>query len=154
MEQLLSLQPPPHGMPNFVNPPSQRGINLACNILCLIVATLCVLIRLHTKIFIQRSPGWDDRKQYPSIIRMGRLTLLDVCFIAWVGLISISEKRYLLKSFMKLGLVIYASLLLVLNPVAGVHQWDIEPNNLQMWIKVSLLFLYLVYYTICRDGIL
>ena len=43
---------------------------------------------------------------------------------------------------MKLGLIIYASLLLVLNPVAGMHQWDIEANNLQIWIKVSLLFLY------------
>ena len=73
MEQLLNLQPPPHVMPNFVNPPSQRGVNLACNIFCLTVATLCVLIRLHTKIFIQRSPGWDDRKQHPSIIEMYRL---------------------------------------------------------------------------------
>ena len=54
---------------------------------------------------------------------------------------------------MKLGLVIYASLQLVLNPVAGVHQWDIEPNNLQIWIKVSLLLLYLVYDMICRDSI-
>ena len=55
---------------------------------------------------------------------------------------------------MKLGLVIYASLLLVLNPVAGVHQWDIEPSNLQIWIKVSFLLLYLVHDVICRDGIL
>ncbi|KAK0514360.1 hypothetical protein JMJ35_002977 [Cladonia borealis] len=104
MEQLLevpSLQPPPHVIPNFINPPSQRGANLACNILCLTVATFCVLTRLHTKIFILRSLGWDDY----------------VCFMAW------------------LGLLIYASLLLVLNPIAGVHQWDIEANNLQIWIK-------------------
>ena len=73
MEQLLNLQPPPHVMPNLVNPPSQRGVNLACNIICLTVATLCVLIRLHTKIFIQRSPGWDDREQHSSIIGMARL---------------------------------------------------------------------------------
>ena len=76
MEQLLevpSLQPPPYVIPNFVNPPSQRGANLACNILCLIVATFCVLIRLHTKIFILRSPGWDDCKQHPPISGRGRL---------------------------------------------------------------------------------
>ena len=42
----------------------------------------------------------------------------------------------------KLGLIIYASLLLIMNPFAGVHQWNIEANNLQIWIKVSLVFLY------------
>ena len=76
MEQLLevpSLQPPPHVIPNFVNPPSQRGANLACNILCLAVATFCVLTRLHTKIFILRSLGWDDCKQRPFVIGRGRL---------------------------------------------------------------------------------
>ena len=72
MGQLLevpSLQPPPHVIPNVVNPPSQRGANLACNMLCLIVATICVLTRLHTKIFILRSSGWDDCKQHPSVGR-------------------------------------------------------------------------------------
>ena len=76
MEQLLkvpSLQPPPHVIPNFINPPSQRGANLACNILCLTVATFCVLTRLHTKIFILRSAAWDDCKQRPFVIERGRL---------------------------------------------------------------------------------
>ena len=84
MEQLLSLQPPPHVMPNFVDPPTQRGVNLACNILCLTVATSCVLIRLHTKIFIQRSPGWDDRKQHPSITGMARL-IFSRCVLYGLG---------------------------------------------------------------------
>ena len=142
MEQLLSLQPPPHVMPDFVNPPSQRGVNLACNILCLTVATLCVLIRLHTKIFIQKSPGWDDRKQHPSMIGMGRL-ILSRCLLYRLGRSNQyfnTSGQHLLSLSMQLGLVIYASLLLVLNPVAGVHQWDIEPNNLQIWIKVSFTF--------------
>lgn len=87
MEQLLdvsSLQPPPNVIPNFVNPPSQRGANLACNILCLTVATFCVLTRLHTKIFIQRSPGWDDRKQPPSIIGMDML-IFSRCMLYRLG---------------------------------------------------------------------
>lgn len=84
MEQLLSLQPPPHVMPNFVNRPSQRGVNLACNILCLSVATLCVLIRLHTKIFIHKSPSRDDRKQHPSVTRMARL-IFSRCVLYGLG---------------------------------------------------------------------
>ena len=87
MEQLLevpSLQPPPHVIPNFVNPPSQRGANLACNILCLTVATLCVLTRLHTTIFIRRSPGWDDCKQHPSVFGSGRL-IFSRCVLYRLG---------------------------------------------------------------------
>ncbi len=87
MEQLLevpSLQPPSHVIPNLVNPPSQRGANLACNILCLTVATLCVLIRLHTTIFIRRSPGWDDCKHHPSVIGRGRL-IFSRCVLYRMG---------------------------------------------------------------------
>ena len=87
MEQLLevpSLQPPPYVNTNFVNPPSQRGANLACNVLCLTVATFCVLTRLHTKIFILRSPGWDDCKKHPSVIRRGRL-IFSRCVLYRLG---------------------------------------------------------------------
>ena len=73
LPEVPSLQPPPHVIPNFVNPPSQRGANLACNILCLTVATFCVSTRLQTKIFILRSLGWDDCKQRPYVMRRGRL---------------------------------------------------------------------------------
>ena len=87
MDQLLevpSLQSPPYVISNSVNPPSQRGANLACNILCLAVATLCVLIRMHTKILILRSPGWDDCKQHSSVTGRGRL-IFSRCVLHRLG---------------------------------------------------------------------
>lgn len=63
LEQLLEgpgLEPPPGVLPNFVHPQSQTGANLACNILCLTLATICVAIRLYTRFVITHSHGWED----------------------------------------------------------------------------------------------
>lgn len=63
LEQLLEgpgLEPPPGVLPNFIHPQSQSAANLACNITCLIVATICVAIRVYTRFVITRSHGWED----------------------------------------------------------------------------------------------
>lgn len=75
LEQLLEgpgLKPPPGVLPNFIDPPSQSAANLACNITCLTVATICVAIRMYTRLVITRSHGWEDY----------------TCVIAWLGLIA------------------------------------------------------------------
>ena len=63
MEQLLEgpgLEPPPGVIPNFVSPPSQKAANVACQSVCLTLATFCVFIRMYTRFFIIRSHGWED----------------------------------------------------------------------------------------------
>ncbi len=63
LEQLLEgpgLEPPPGVLPNFSDPQSQSVANLACNITCLTVATICVAIRMYTRFVITRSHGWED----------------------------------------------------------------------------------------------
>ena len=63
MEKLLEgpgLKPPPGIIPNFIDPPSLYGINIAVNSTCLIVATICVAIRAYTKFVIMRIHGWED----------------------------------------------------------------------------------------------
>lgn len=70
LEQLLEgpgLQPPPGVLPDFIHPQSQSAANLACNILCLTVATLCVAIRLYTRFVITRSHGWEDCEFYVAL---------------------------------------------------------------------------------------
>lgn len=75
LEQILEgpgLEPPPGVLPNFIDPQSQSAANLACNIICLTVATICVAIRIYTRFVITKSHGWEDY----------------TCVIAWLGLIA------------------------------------------------------------------
>lgn len=57
-----SLSPPPGVTPNFQNPESNARTCVIASIVCVIIAALFVLARLWSKLFIVRSPGWDDGK--------------------------------------------------------------------------------------------
>ena len=59
-----ALTPPPGVMPNFAAPNhSARIYTILCSILLGIVYVF-VIIRLYVKIWIKRSPGFDDRKTF------------------------------------------------------------------------------------------
>lgn len=66
LEELPGMKPPSGVIPNLLNPPTMQNVNLLCQITCLSVSTICVVIRMYTKIVIDRSPGWEDcTPEYP-----------------------------------------------------------------------------------------
>lgn len=58
--ELPGMEPPLGEVPNLINPPTMENINLLCQVSCLTLSTVCVLIRMYTKIYIIRSHGWED----------------------------------------------------------------------------------------------
>lgn len=61
--------PPPDGvLSNFIDPPSRANSYIIVNSIALALMILCVSLRLYAKIWIIRSPGWDDGKYNPQSI--------------------------------------------------------------------------------------
>ena len=57
----ISSVPPPYGViPNFIDPPSKVYLDIITQSVCLPIATILTLIRVYTKIYLIRSPGWED----------------------------------------------------------------------------------------------
>ena len=50
------------GPPNYVNPPSRGWEIETAALTTIIVALVCVIARMYTKICITRTYGWDDCK--------------------------------------------------------------------------------------------
>jgi hypothetical protein len=67
-EQLQTLLNGPAAMPsagvlpNFVDPPNLNAVIIPILTLCLFLATLAVLARVYTKMFIIRSTAYEDCK--------------------------------------------------------------------------------------------
>lgn len=64
IQELLNgpgLTPPPGIIPNFINPTNETGTNIAANTICLAIATICLFIRMYTKVFLVKY-GWEDCK--------------------------------------------------------------------------------------------
>ena len=61
LEMLGALPPPPGITPNFVNPPSTQTTIIAIMVACLVVTTVCVALRLYTKLYVLQKLGWEDR---------------------------------------------------------------------------------------------
>ncbi len=55
-----ALPPPPGVTPNFVNPESRAGANIALHTTCLTLVTIFFAMRIYTRKFISRWIGWDD----------------------------------------------------------------------------------------------
>lgn len=55
-------QPPPGVKANFENPPTRVPVILGVSSTYLVIATICLGIRTHTKIVIAKKWGWDDSK--------------------------------------------------------------------------------------------
>ena len=52
---------PPHGViPNFIHPSGQQGVIIAANAICVAIATISLLIRMYTKVFLVKRYGWED----------------------------------------------------------------------------------------------
>ena len=61
-ENLPALRPPPGVVPNFEAPNKRAEVyNILCSFLLAIVY-VCVCLRLYAKVWIKRSPGFDDGK--------------------------------------------------------------------------------------------
>ena len=54
------LRPPPGVLSDFVHPYSLAKYAIVAHTAGLTVSTLFVLMRMYTKVYITRSPGWDD----------------------------------------------------------------------------------------------
>ena len=77
---------PPIGvMPNFDNPPSLEFYLIFTITVCVTLATVVVLLRMYTKIFIIRSLANEDCKLLSSASAM-ILKPLDVIVLAWVSI--------------------------------------------------------------------
>ena len=55
-----ALEPPPGNVPNFVNPPSLRKYDILCQVVCLAVSTLLVMMRMYTKVCLIKTASWED----------------------------------------------------------------------------------------------
>lgn len=58
--EMSGMKPPPGVIQNLEHPPTMQNWNLLCQVICLSLSTICVLIRMYTKIFITKSHGWED----------------------------------------------------------------------------------------------
>ena len=77
---------PPVGLtPNFNNPPNLDTYVILTICICITLATVTVLLRMYTKIFITRSLAYEDCKWLCSIPVM-ILIPLDVIVLAWVSI--------------------------------------------------------------------
>lgn len=60
LADLPGMKPPPGVIPNLIDPPTKGNLNLLCHVACISFSTVCVLIRMYTRIFINRAHGWED----------------------------------------------------------------------------------------------
>lgn len=60
-------QPPPGVIPNFDDPPNINGLVILTLTICLVFATLAVLMRTYTKLFLIRSWDYEDCKLFSNL---------------------------------------------------------------------------------------
>lgn len=63
------VEPPVGVKPNFVNPPSQRGLIIAIAVLAISFSTISVCLRIYTRYFVNRKLWWDDCTVFLPIVR-------------------------------------------------------------------------------------
>ena len=63
-----AMSPPPGVVPNFHNPPNLDVFVALTITLCVAFATLAVLLRMYTKVFILRALAWEDCRPYSSVL--------------------------------------------------------------------------------------
>ena len=66
LDEIPAAPPPPGVIPNFINPKNQESAMNATLIICLSIATVCVWLRVYTKLMISKSHGYDDCE--PSLL--------------------------------------------------------------------------------------
>lgn len=56
------LPPPPGVTPNFTNPYSVQPTIIATLVICIVVPSIFVFLRVYTKLFLAKTHGWEDCK--------------------------------------------------------------------------------------------
>ena len=69
------MSPPPGVIPNFRDAPNLDVFVVLTITLCVSFATVAVLLRMYTKVFILRAVAWEDCKLIRAIGYNHRLTL-------------------------------------------------------------------------------
>ena len=59
-----AMSPPPGILPDFHNPPNLNIFVALTITLCVTFATVAVLLRMYTKVFILRALAWEDCRPY------------------------------------------------------------------------------------------
>lgn len=63
-----AMEPPPGGTSNFIDPPILMVPYVITLVLCLIMSTLALAMRLYTKFCIIRKNGWEDCEMRKPIL--------------------------------------------------------------------------------------
>ena len=63
-----AMSPPAGVLPNFRNPPNLNLYVTLTIALCISFATLAVLLRMYTKVFVVRVLAWEDCKFHSFIL--------------------------------------------------------------------------------------
>lgn len=101
LDHLPALPPPPGVIPNFVNPYSEAQSGIIENVICIILTTTIVWVKMYTKVFVMRDSGWEDCR-CPALpfaeigCTMDDLTLTDTMLASWVSQIKSGHQRMVL----------------------------------------------------------
>lgn len=76
---LPALAPPTGVIPDFDNPPNQNHLAWGVATFCMIIATLCLLIRAYSKLWLDRQPKVEEGKiKSPSLTELERKLLTGI----------------------------------------------------------------------------
>ena len=81
--------PPPDVVPGFDNPPNLDYLVHLTLILCIILTSLAVFIRMYTRHVLLRSLGYDDCECHPLAGLCCSDTLVDTSVVSWVEFLGI-----------------------------------------------------------------
>lgn len=56
----LPPSPLEHQIPTYDYRDSMRSWDIVTQSICITISTICILLRLYSKIYIVRNPGWED----------------------------------------------------------------------------------------------
>ena len=56
------MEPPNGTLSNFIDPPNRADVYIIVAAIFLGLATISVVLKLYVRLFVQRSPWWDDCK--------------------------------------------------------------------------------------------
>ncbi|RYP41496.1 hypothetical protein DL767_001001 [Monosporascus sp. MG133] len=101
-----ALPAPDNEVSDLQNPPNENGLGLALTILCLVVSTLVLYVRVHTKLFFERAFRIED-------------WLAVASFGTFLGYI------YLMFRFMRVGFLVHQWNISVMNLMEVYYIWDL-----------------------------
>lgn len=116
-------------MSNLINPTGVGYRITITNIVCIVLFMIVVVVRLITRIFLNRSFGHDDCKRTPAT-RWDRILIWDSALILFATA-SFLAIMGVFQWMVSLGL--------------GKHLWDVplenySPNFLRAWLTVAVLY--------------